>query len=97
MNRAKAEGEFKTLVAPDVSASEEALAVAQEELDRILGLDATLKATRSFLEDAQDRVHREFAPHLERALRDWLPRITNNRYTDASVDSDLAQRKRQGC
>jgi uncharacterized protein YhaN len=85
-DRAKAEGELRALVAPDVSASEEALAVAQAELDRILCLDATLNTTRKFLEDAQDRVHREFAPHLEKVLRDWLPRITNNRYMDASVD-----------
>jgi uncharacterized protein YhaN len=85
-DRAKAEGELRALVAPDVSASEEALAVAQAELDRILRLDATLNTARKFLENAQDRVHREFAPHLEKALRDWLPRITNNRYMDASVD-----------
>jgi len=31
-------------------------------------------------------VYRQFAPHLEKALRDWLPRIPTNRYTDASVD-----------
>lgn len=85
-NRAKAEGELRAPLAPDVSASEEALAIAQAELDRILRLDATLNTTRKFLENAQDRVHREFAPHLEKALRDWLPRITNSRYTDASVD-----------
>jgi DNA repair exonuclease SbcCD ATPase subunit len=85
-DRANAKGELRALVAPDVSASEEALAVAQAELDRILRLDATLNTARKFLENAQDRVHREFAPHLEKALRDWLPRITNNRYMDASVD-----------
>jgi hypothetical protein len=85
-DRAKAEGELKALLMPDVPASEEALAAAQAKLDRILRLDATLKTTRKFLENAQDRVFRQFAPHLEKALRDWLPRITNHRYTDASVD-----------
>lgn len=84
--KAKAEGELNALKVPDVSACEEALAVAEAELDRVHRLDSTLKTTRKFLEDAQERVHREFAPHLEQALREWLPRITNNRYTDASVD-----------
>src|SRR5205807_123720 len=65
---------------------EEGLAAAQAEFDRILRLDGTLTTTRKVLENAQDRVHRQFAPHLEKALRDWLPRITNNRYTDVSVD-----------
>ena len=85
-NRAKLEGELKALTVFDVSASEEAFAAAQAELNRIHRLDKTLNTARKFLEDAQERVHRQFAPHLEKALRDWLPRITNNRYTDASVD-----------
>ena len=85
-NRAKAEGELNALKVPNVSACEEALAIARAELDRVHRLDATLKTTRRFLEDAQDRVHREFAPYLEQALCEWLPSITNNRYTDANVD-----------
>jgi hypothetical protein len=85
---AEAKGELnaRSMAAANVSASEEVLTAAQAELDRVRRLDATLTRTREFLERAQDRVHREFAPHLEKILRDWLPCVTNRRYTEASVD-----------
>ncbi len=90
---AGANGELKQFSsAPaDVSAREEALAAARRELDRVRQLDATLTRTREFLEQAQERVHRDIAPVLERTLRDWLPRVTGGRYTDGSIDPETLE------
>uniref|UniRef100_UPI003322C936 AAA family ATPase n=1 Tax=Streptomyces sp. NPDC001093 TaxID=3154376 RepID=UPI003322C936 len=75
---------------PSVAEAEEALSVAQSELDRVEQLDSTLSLTQQFLRDAQERVHRDIAPVLAENLRQWLPRVTGGRYTDAMVDpSDL--------
>jgi len=84
--KASAEGELKTFQAPDVSSCEEAVTAALADWDRIQRLDTILKKTREFLERAQDRVHREFAPHLENIIREWLPRVTAGRYVDAAID-----------
>jgi uncharacterized protein YhaN len=72
-----------------VSTTEEALDVARAELERVRRLEATLSTTYEFLVRAQERVHRDIAPVLEQTLRQWLPRVTAGRYTDASVDPEL--------
>jgi DNA repair protein SbcC/Rad50 len=84
--RALAEGALRAFQVPDLSSCEEAVTAARAELDRVQRLDLTLKKTREFLERAQDRVHREFAPHLENIVRKWLPRVTAARYIDAKID-----------
>ena len=89
---AAAEGALteRTKALPSVAEAEEELASAQHELDRVEQLDRTLSLTQQFLRDAQERVHRDIAPVLADNLRQWLPRVTNGRYTDAIVDpSDL--------
>jgi uncharacterized protein YhaN len=74
-----------------VAEAEETLAAAEAELARIEALDRTLELTRSFLLDAQERVHRSVAPRLGEQLARWLPRVTSGRYVDALVDpSSLA-------
>jgi exonuclease SbcC len=70
----------------DVSEAEEDLAKAEDELDRVQKLKETLELTRKYLEEAQTRVHRDIAPLLAATLRDWLPTVTNERYTDVMVD-----------
>lgn len=88
---AAARGELKQLsgVSATVSTAEEALAAARAELERVRRLSGTLSRTYEFLQDAQERVHRDIAPVLEKTLREWLPRVTDGRYTDASVDPEL--------
>jgi exonuclease SbcC len=88
---AAARGELKQLsgASASVSTAEEALAAATAELERVRRLNATLSRTYEFLQDAQERVHRDIAPVLEQTLREWLPSVTAGRYTDASVDPEL--------
>jgi hypothetical protein len=88
---ATARGELKQLSGDSASVclAEEALDAAKAELQRVRRLDATLSQTHEFLERAQERVHRDIAPILENTLREWLPRVTAGRYTDASVDPEL--------
>ena len=76
-----------------VAETEEALAAAQSDLERVRRLDATLKLTRSFLVKAQEHVHRSIAPVLAAALRDWLPAVTHGRYTEALVDPETLEVK----
>jgi exonuclease SbcC len=88
---AAARGELKQLAGASekVSAAEEERDAARAELERVRRLGATLERTHEFLEKAQERVHRDIAPVLERTLRAWLPQITAGRYTDASVDPEV--------
>ena len=71
---------------PDVAEAEETLAAARERLDRVERLDRTLGATIKFLEQAEDRVHRDIAPVLSGTVREWLPRVTGGRYTDCLIN-----------
>ena len=66
--------------------AEERLVAAHEELDRVTELGNTLEMTSGFLKQAQERVHRDIAPVLAGTLSQWLPSVTNGRYTDAMVD-----------
>lgn len=71
---------------PSVAEAEEALDDAKAELARVQQLQATLTRTRKFLEHAQQRVHREFAPVLAAAVKESLADITAGRYTDVTVN-----------
>jgi uncharacterized protein YhaN len=74
-----------------VPEAEEAVAAAEEELDRVNELAATLEWTHQFLATAQEQVHRDIAPVLAKTLRAWLPKVTGGRYVDASVDPATLQ------
>lgn len=71
---------------PIVAEAEEEVSEAEEELERVRGLDWTLATTREFLTQAQDKIHRTLAPLLRDALKPWLNAITGGRYTDVTVD-----------
>jgi uncharacterized protein YhaN len=76
---------------PSVAEAEEELASAHEEFERVAGLSRTLTLALDFLRTAEERVHRDIAPRLAAGLRQWLPIVTQGRYTDARVDpSDLS-------
>ena len=69
-----------------VAEATEEMAIAQSELDRVTTLDKTLGLTATFLRDAQERVHRDIAPVISDTLKPWLPRVTDGRYTDMTID-----------
>jgi uncharacterized protein YhaN len=70
----------------DVAERAEYLAQARAEHERVIALRETLETTRRFLEQAQDRVHKDIAPALAAKVTDWLPLITDGRYVGCSVD-----------
>lgn len=86
----RARGELTTLAArlPSVARAEEEVEAAEAELARVERLAATLSVTREYLERAEKEVHRTMAPVLKRHLEDWLPRITQGRYREATVAPD---------
>ena len=84
--RGEAEQARKSL--PSVAEAEEEAAAARAELERVRRLQATLETTREFLEDAQESVHRDIAPQLAASVREWLPAVTEGRYTDVRVDPE---------
>ena len=72
----------------DVAEADEVLAAAKAEYHRVHSLDRTLDLTISFLEQAEERVHRTIAPVLAGSVREWLPRVTGGRYTDCRLDPE---------
>jgi len=74
----------KTL--PRVSDAEEELVAAQEEVTRLARLTEVLTATRRFLFEAQERVHRDIAPVLRSAIDKSLASVTAGRYSESTVD-----------
>ena len=70
----------------NVADAEDELNAAKWESERLETLDRTLETTIKFLEQAQDRVHRDMARVLRSTLEDWLPRTTAGRYTECLVD-----------
>ena len=78
-------------VLPGVAEAEESLQAAEVEWHRVTELDETLQQTKSFLDQAQQRVHRDIAPVLAKALSRWLPDITGGRYVEATVDPQSLQ------
>ena len=73
---------------PNVPEAEEELESAKDELRRVERLDHTLGTTQFFLEKAQEKVHRTVAPLLRDAVRPWLHRVTDGRYTDVLIDAE---------
>jgi DNA repair protein SbcC/Rad50 len=69
-----------------VAEAEEALEAAKSELDRVRTLEATLRTTKQFMREAQDRVHRDIAPAVVARVQDRLARVTGNRYSEVTVD-----------
>ena len=51
-------------------------------------LKDTLERTIGFLEKAQERVLRDIAPILTRTMLEWLPDVTNGRYTGCRIDPE---------
>ncbi len=76
---------------PGVAESEESLARAQTDLERVQALQDVLDRTETFLEEAQDRVFRDIAPVLVRSLDKWLPVVTAERYTRSTVDPETLE------
>ncbi|RMH67709.1 MAG: hypothetical protein D6683_17655, partial [Actinomyces sp.] len=72
--------------ATDLPAAREKLAAAEDELARVERLRQVLQLTRNFLQEAQERVHRDIAPHLRSTLEAWLPLVFDGRYTRVAVD-----------
>lgn len=78
-----------------VAEAEERVAAAEAQFQRLQALDDVLTRTRQFLLRAQERVHRDIAPHLAGALARDLAAVTAGRYTEAVVDpGSLAVRVR---
>ena len=92
--RGRAESEAHRV--ESVTEAEEASAEAKGELDSVVQLARTLELTRSLLERAQERVHRDVARLLAEAIRGWLPRLTGDRYDDVSVDPESLDVKVRG-
>ena len=72
----------------DVAEAKEVLVAAEGKYARVRSLDRTLDLAVSFLEQAEERVHRTVAPVLAETVREWLPRVTGGRYTDCRVDPE---------
>ncbi len=69
-----------------VPEAQEALERARAERRRLQELGRALEVARRYLEQAEDRVHRDLAPVLAGTLRTSLPEVTDGRYLDANVD-----------
>ena len=73
---------------PSVADAEDALAAAERERARIARLKDTLDCTIGFLEEAQERVMRDIAPILTQTVLEWLPGVTEGRYTGCRIDPE---------
>ncbi len=73
---------------PSVADAEDALAAAEREQARIARLKDTLDCTIGFLEEAQERVLRDIAPILTQTVLEWLPAVTDGRYTGCRIDPE---------
>ncbi|MBO0703062.1 MAG: hypothetical protein J2P38_09030, partial [Candidatus Dormibacteraeota bacterium] len=69
-----------------VPEAQESLEQARAERRRLEELGQALDLARRYLEEAEDRIHRDLAPVLAGTLRAWLPDVTGGRYLDANVD-----------
>ena len=75
----------------DVAAAEEAALAAHERLRRVTDLAEVIDETLGLLEAAQRQVHRNLAPILAAAIREWLPVLSGGAYSDAGVNpADLS-------
>ena len=80
-NRAQSQLEVFARELMDVAEAEEDLAAAKGAHARVRSLGDTLNSTISFLEKAEENVHRTVAPVLAKIVRKWLPKVTDGRYT----------------
>lgn len=87
-NRAQSQLEMFAREPMDVAEAKEVLDAAEDEYARVRSLGDTLDLTISFLEKAEESVHRNVAPVLAAIVREWLPRVTAGRYTDCRVDPE---------
>ena len=71
-----------------VSLAKEELAAAKAELKRVSRLRDTIRKTREFLGDAQDRVNHEIAPVLNDLVGRRLSQVTGGRYSEVRVDPE---------
>jgi uncharacterized protein YhaN len=75
---------------PSVSELRERLATLDDQIEsRQLALDA-IRTAREALSEAARQAHRNFAPHLQRALHESLPLFTSGRYREATIADDLS-------
>ena len=70
---------------PDIAEAEELLDRAKAEVERVQRLDQTLRTAITFLEAAQERVHRDIAPALRATVLERLDQVTDSRYVDCRV------------
>jgi hypothetical protein len=75
----------------DVAGAEEAVAAARQRLNRVTELAGLVDETLALLEAAQRQVHRDLAPMLAAAIREWLPVLSGGAYVEAGVNpADLS-------
>jgi hypothetical protein len=75
----------------DLAGLEEHAAELRSELAQLTSAEAAVKLAISELELAEGSVHKDLAPVLAEGLRQWLPKVTGQRYQQAWVNpSDLA-------
>lgn len=71
---------------PDIADAEDDCENAGQQLKRLQDLDRTLANAARFLENAQERVHRDVAGVLRSTLLERLSEVTGGRYVDCRVD-----------
>ena len=69
-----------------VADAEDTLDDALRTQERFEQLDRTIARTVEFLQQAQERVHRNIAPVLGATVLEWLPRVTSGRYSACRID-----------
>lgn len=74
---------------PDVPALREEAVATAEQIQVLTEAAGAVALARDTLDEAARDAHRAFRPHLERALKVNLARLTNDRYREASIDDDL--------
>jgi recombinational DNA repair ATPase RecF len=81
----------------DVAAAEEGVAAARTRLERVNELAGLIDETLGLLESAQRQVHRDLAPLLAAAIREWLPVLSDGAYVEAGVNpADLSIEVKEG-
>jgi DNA repair exonuclease SbcCD ATPase subunit len=78
--------------AGDPAELKEQMALLDERIANMNDAKEAAVLARETLEEAADELKREFAPHLNEALRRNLAKVTGGRYSEALVDGDLAVR-----
>lgn len=74
---------------PDVPARREEAVSTTEQIQTLTEAAAAVALARDTLKEAAREAHRAFRPHLERALKANLARLTNGRYSEVSIDDEL--------